>query len=156
MKAPVLKKVLNLKDWRRQINDWMVGQIDLIAEKEINISDKEFELLCNDFLVLRYYIAENLDEMWIDEKGWHCIVVQSENSDIVIYIQSNNTDYAYYTSIIYKQEYKQQYRLRAYCNDCPDKINCIHKDAFRRMPKEIGGLGLCPKLKDGADPRWKI
>lgn len=24
---------------------------------------------------------------------------------------------------------------------------CIHKDAYRRMPQEVGGLGLCANLK---------
>ena len=24
---------------------------------------------------------------------------------------------------------------------------CIHKDAYRRLPTEIGGLGLCKNLK---------
>lgn len=31
------------------------------------------------------------------------------------------------------------------CSHC-DK-QCIHKDAFRRLPTDIGGLGLCEKLK---------
>lgn len=30
------------------------------------------------------------------------------------------------------------------CTQC--KRNCPHKDAFRRLPKEIGGLGLCNNL----------
>jgi len=32
------------------------------------------------------------------------------------------------------------------CN-CGKCINpCIHKGAYRRLPKEIGGLGLCENL----------
>ena len=30
------------------------------------------------------------------------------------------------------------------CTQC--KRNCKHRDSFRRLPKEIGGLGLCPNL----------
>ena len=31
------------------------------------------------------------------------------------------------------------------CSKCKD--TCIHKDAYRRLPREIGGLGLCKNLK---------
>ena len=31
------------------------------------------------------------------------------------------------------------------CSKC--KNTCIHKDAYRRLPTEIGGLGLCKNLK---------
>ncbi len=31
------------------------------------------------------------------------------------------------------------------CQDC-DKTNCVHRDAYRRLPKIDGGLGLCPNL----------
>ena len=27
--------------------------------------------------------------------------------------------------------------------------NCIHKGAYRRLPESDGGLGLCPRLKEG-------
>ena len=35
-----------------------------------------------------------------------------------------------------------------YCPSCERKDECIHANAFRRMPEVDGGLGLCPKLKD--------
>lgn len=28
------------------------------------------------------------------------------------------------------------------------KEDCIHRDAFRRVPEIDGGLGLCPRLKE--------
>lgn len=31
------------------------------------------------------------------------------------------------------------------CTEC--KRECIHREAYRRMPEEVGGLGLCPNLK---------
>jgi len=34
-----------------------------------------------------------------------------------------------------------------YCPKC-EKTECIHRDTYRRMPREIGGLGLCPNLKN--------
>lgn len=32
------------------------------------------------------------------------------------------------------------------CTKCT-KESCIHRKAYRRMPKEVGGLGECPNLK---------
>lgn len=32
------------------------------------------------------------------------------------------------------------------CTNC-DKKDCIHRDAFRRVPVIDGGLGLCPNLE---------
>lgn len=32
------------------------------------------------------------------------------------------------------------------CTIC-NKKHCVHRDAFRRMPRIDGGLGLCPNLK---------
>lgn len=33
--------------------------------------------------------------------------------------------------------------------DCPNcnKKDCMHRDAYRRVPRIDGGLGLCPNLK---------
>lgn len=42
------------------------------------------------------------------------------------------------------EEYKA-----CYCPDCDKKDDCIHSKAFRRMPVIDGGLGLCPRLKEG-------
>lgn len=33
------------------------------------------------------------------------------------------------------------------CIKCENKKTCIHYQAFRRLPRSEGGLGLCPKLK---------
>ena len=33
------------------------------------------------------------------------------------------------------------------CTHC-DKKDCIHRNAFRRVPVIDGGLGLCPNLKE--------
>lgn len=32
------------------------------------------------------------------------------------------------------------------CWKCEHQETCIHKDAFRRLPREVGGLGLCKNL----------
>ena len=40
----------------------------------------------------------------------------------------------------------EEYQL-CYCPNC-DKVNCPHRDAYRRVPVIDGGLGLCPNLKE--------
>lgn len=32
------------------------------------------------------------------------------------------------------------------CTECSN-TDCIHRNAYRRMPEIDGGLGLCPNLK---------
>lgn len=32
------------------------------------------------------------------------------------------------------------------CSKCKCKSKCMHSEAFRRLPREIGGLGLCKNL----------
>ncbi len=39
---------------------------------------------------------------------------------------------------------------KCYCPDCENK-NCIHRDAYRRVPEVDGGLGLCLNLKGKGD-----
>lgn len=45
---------------------------------------------------------------------------------------------------LYKMSY-DEYRA-CYCPSCC-RSNCIHRDAYRRVPKIDSGLGLCPNLK---------
>ena len=33
------------------------------------------------------------------------------------------------------------------CSKCQYQDGCIHREAYRRLPEEIGGLGLCKNLK---------
>lgn len=44
----------------------------------------------------------------------------------------------------YKMSY-EEYK-KCYCPAC-DKTDCIHKNAYRRLPEIDGGLGLCLNLK---------
>ena len=43
----------------------------------------------------------------------------------------------------YKCSY-EEYKA-CYCPNC-DRTDCIHRDAYRRLPKIDGGLELCPNL----------
>lgn len=44
----------------------------------------------------------------------------------------------------YKMSY-EEYK-KCCCGEC-NKADCIHRDAYRRLPEIDGGLGLCPNLK---------
>lgn len=44
----------------------------------------------------------------------------------------------------YKMSY-EEYK-KCCCHRCM-KEDCIHRDAYRRLPEIDGGLGLCPNLK---------
>lgn len=48
----------------------------------------------------------------------------------------------------YKMSY-EEYK-KCYCGEC-DKVDCIHRNAYRRVPEIDGGLGLCPNLKRECD-----
>ena len=39
---------------------------------------------------------------------------------------------------------KNDYQMKCDCSKCKSK--CIHVNAFRRLPREVGGLGLCKNL----------
>ncbi len=45
----------------------------------------------------------------------------------------------------HEHEYKNEDQA-CECWKCEYAILCVHKDAFRRLPKTVGGLGACPKL----------
>lgn len=44
----------------------------------------------------------------------------------------------------FKMTYEEY--VKCDCCDC-EKVNCPHRDAYRRFPEIDGGLGLCPNLK---------
>lgn len=46
----------------------------------------------------------------------------------------------------YKMSYDEY--VTCYCPDCDKKNDCIHHDAYRKLPEVEGGLGLCPRLVD--------
>ena len=46
----------------------------------------------------------------------------------------------------YKMSY-DEYK-KCYCPEC-GKTDCIHRDAYRRLPNIDGGFGLCLNLKGG-------
>ena len=51
----------------------------------------------------------------------------------------------WFETTLYKGKITFDTYLKCYCPDCT-RENCIHREAYRRMPREVGGLGLCPNL----------
>lgn len=51
----------------------------------------------------------------------------------------------------WKMSYEEY--LKCDCTNCK-RENCIHRGAYRRVPKIDGGLGLCPKLKEKGLDRY--
>lgn len=45
------------------------------------------------------------------------------------------------------EEAQEYFKTYAYCPNCT-RPNCPHRNSYRRMPEEVGGLGLCPVLPD--------
>lgn len=45
----------------------------------------------------------------------------------------------------YKMTFEQYQKCD--CSQCK-RENCVHRDAYRRLPKIDGGLGLCPNLEN--------
>lgn len=46
---------------------------------------------------------------------------------------------------MYNNKISYEQYMMCYCPKCKEK-ECIHRECFRRMPKAVGGLGLCPNL----------
>lgn len=52
----------------------------------------------------------------------------------------------YFTDVKSARDFfEEQERQNANCKYC-DKKDCPHRDAYRRLPREVGGLGLCKNL----------
>ena len=45
-----------------------------------------------------------------------------------------------------EREIYERLSTKCYCPEC-EKENCIHREAYRRLPEKVGGLGLCPNLQ---------
>ena len=39
------------------------------------------------------------------------------------------------------------------CINCPDKDGCKYRHKFQRLPREHGGLGLCPNLSQNKNKK---
>ena len=48
-----------------------------------------------------------------------------------------------------KTNWKMSYEeyQKCYCPNC-DRENCLHREAYRRVPHIDGGLGLCSRLRE--------
>ena len=93
MKAIMVRKASNLKDWKDVVAMFNYEPEEVIAERIIIVSEKEFKDLCNDFFKDRDYIKDNNDYMYYKDHTWHCILVTSPKKDKGILIESEGHDY---------------------------------------------------------------
>lgn len=100
MKAVMVRKANNVKDWQKIVKEYDLGASQVIIEKTVELSNEEFNELCDDFFKYRNYIIENLCHMYMQEGVWHCILVKSSTSKIGILIESEGYDYARYTAVV--------------------------------------------------------
>jgi hypothetical protein len=100
MKAVIIRKASNVKDWKEIAGTYKCKADEVIIEKTIEVSEGEFKSLCGDFFKNREYITANLDEMYMENGIWHCILVKCAASEIGILIESEGYDYARYTAVI--------------------------------------------------------
>lgn len=107
-------------------------QITTVVEDyyDYDFSDEDYSNMVSKFLrkedwkISAYDLAVGIVEKYIKENkvGKHVEVNEIEENNDTLY--------------------------KCYCPYC-DEGNCIHRNSFRRLPKKFGGLGLCPKLKEG-------
>lgn len=80
--------------------------------------------------------------------GERCTLITKEGQKILTSpVKDFFTDNTGATKIETQNTIYRHYDNSADCRYC-DQV-CVHRDAYRRLPREIGGLGLCPRLKGG-------
>ena len=73
-----------------------------------------------------------------------CILLNGCTLNMTIGKHKDMTREHFETNTNWKMSYEEYQRCD--CTQC-NKKDCIHRNAFRRVPVIDGGLGLCPNLK---------
>lgn len=100
MKAVMLRKASSVKDWQEIVKQYDCKAGEIVIEKTLVISEEEYKSLCGDFFEYREYITDNLNEMYMENGVWHCMLVKSPTSETGILIESEGYDYARYTAVV--------------------------------------------------------
>jgi hypothetical protein len=100
MKAIMVRKASSLNDWKAAVKEYNLRESEIVIEKTIELSENEFNELCNDFFANRSYITNNLNHMYMQDGVWHCMLVKSPSSKFGILIESEGYDYARYTGVV--------------------------------------------------------
>ena len=74
--------------------------------------------------------------MGVHDSGRHIKNKKERKNNMTREQFENNTNY--------KMSYEEFQKCD--CTHC-DKKDCVHREAYRRIPRIDGGLGLCPNLK---------
>jgi hypothetical protein len=154
-KGIIVRKSVSADDWKDQAAK-ITEKEEIVIEKVIKLGEAEFDIISKNFLTDSEYAKEYTEQMYTENGVWHMIAFQCQSRNYIICADCEGYDYLRYTSVITIEEFEKPYLNRCYCPKCGEKESCIHCEAYRRMPIEVGGLGLCPKLKKGTDPRRNL
>lgn len=102
--APVIRKTSSLQAYYQEVEKYGINESTLVVEKEISLTEEEFKRFSANLLNDHDFIANSLNHMWYDDsaKEWHCIAVDSADSNIIILIESEGYDYARYVAAVKK------------------------------------------------------
>lgn len=109
MKVVMIRKAASKAEWHdayegiRQLFGREPQTVDAVVEKEIVLTDAEFEAFENDLLTDNEIIQKHKELMQVDGNGiWHCIAITTATAKYRILVDSEGSDYARYTAIVQK------------------------------------------------------
>jgi len=155
-KGIIIRKAMSAEDWNKQAAQLKPEKQNIIIEKVIELTENKFDNLNKNFITDNNYVKENTELMYLEYGVWHMVAFNCKNRDSIICAECEGFGYLRYTSILTTEEYEKPYLNSCFCPKCDLKESCIHNEAYRRMPKEIGGLALCPKLNNHTDPKREV
>lgn len=107
MKAIIVRKVANIKDWHDAVAEYKymhgkeMPKAEVKVEKTIHLTATEFDKVANDLFEDCKWVQKNKDLMRIDEDGvWHMIALQCKDRNYKILINSEGFSYPRYTAIV--------------------------------------------------------
>ena len=108
IKAPMVRKVSNEKEWQSEVHEWKIKDSNIIIEKTIEVDLHDYESIANNFFKYSMLIHDNLKHMWLDNDGWHAIAITCSEKSSTILIESEGYDYARYTSIVENEKLEKE------------------------------------------------
>lgn len=106
--AYFMRDARRLDDLKRYRKDCIKKRSDgkaYVVEKIIKLESLDYENFCEDLLVSRGFIEENLYMMFVDNKKvWHCLLItEAGKTDTGILIESKKMEFPMYTALYQKQ-----------------------------------------------------
>ena len=106
MKAVMIRKALNAKDWLERAADIkeIFGKepeaVEVVVEKTVTLSKTEFKEIAENLMDDHQVIRDNKEVMRVDENGiWHVLKIKSNEMPYYLLIDCEGYDYARYSAI---------------------------------------------------------